>query len=61
MACSSADELLALAKENGIAITPEEAAACLEEISNRELSPEMLEKVSGGMEFCYAVDGLLSY
>ncbi len=57
MAYSSAEELPALAKENDIAITPEEAAACLEEISDRELSPEMLEKISGGMKVCYVVDG----
>ena len=57
MACSSAEDLPALAKENDITITPEEASACLEEISNRELSPEMLEKISGGMKVCSVVDG----
>jgi hypothetical protein len=61
MACKSAGELLALAKENGVEITPEEAEAYLEELSNRELDPAELGKASGGREICYAVNGCASH
>ena len=54
MACNSAEDVLALAKENGIEITREEAEAYLEEISGSELSDDLLEMVSGGD--CYAAD-----
>ena len=45
----SADELLALAKENGIEIAPEKAKELFEQMNaNGELSDEELDQVSGG-------------
>ena len=62
MACGTVEDLLALAKENGVEITAEEAAAYLEEMSCRELPVDVMEKVSGGGDtppdysYCYKVD-----
>ena len=47
--CKSADELMALAKAEGVTLTKEEAEAYLAELSCGELDTEMLEKVSGGV------------
>lgn len=55
--CKSAEELLALAGENGISITEEEAKAYLEEISTKELALDDLDAVAGGTTVCWAVDG----
>ena len=55
--CQDADELIALAKTWGMEITKEEAEAYLDELHNIELDQEKLEKVAGGIETCYAVDG----
>ena len=55
--CQTADELIALAKTSGIEITKAEAEAYLDELHNIELDQEKLEKVAGGIETCYAVDG----
>ncbi len=47
--CKSVEELLALAKENDIELTPEEAAAKFAELHNEgELSDEEIDNVSGG-------------
>ncbi len=47
--CKSADELLALAKENGYDITAEEAAAKFAELhSEGELSDDELDSAAGG-------------
>lgn len=46
--CESSEELVKLAKENGMEITPEEAEAFLEETVDIELDAEALGKVSGG-------------
>ena len=55
--CQTADELIALAKTEGIEITLEQAEAYLEELQDVELNQETLDKVAGGIETCYAVDG----
>ncbi len=47
--CKSTDELLALAKENGIEMTAEEAAEKLAALNNMgELSDDELENAAGG-------------
>ena len=46
--CNSADELIALAKANGITLTKEEAEAYLAELDNVELDSKVLDKVAGG-------------
>ena len=48
MACETAEELVALAKENGVEITNEQAQAYLAESENYELDEKQLEKVAGG-------------
>ena len=48
MQCQTADELIALAKANGITLTKEEADAYLAELENVELDKETLDKVAGG-------------
>ena len=48
MKCQTADELIALAKEEGIEITKAEAEAYLEELENVELDQEALDEVAGG-------------
>ena len=42
------EELIALAKAEGIEITKEQAEAYLEELKDIELDPEALDKVAGG-------------
>ena len=46
--CETADELVALAKKEGIAITKAEAEAYLDELQNIELDINALDKVAGG-------------
>ena len=48
MKCQTADELVTLAKANGITLTKEEADAYLDELENMELDKETLDKVAGG-------------
>ena len=48
MACKTADELMALAKAEGYELTKEEAEAFLAEVSEVELSDEVLQKAAGG-------------
>ena len=48
MACKTADELMALAKAEGYELTKEEAEAFLAELSDVELSDEVLQKAAGG-------------
>ena len=50
--CNSADELIALAKTEGMEITKAEAEAYLAEMDNVELDNAVLDKVSGGG--CYS-------
>ena len=49
MQCKTAEELMALAKAEGIAITKEEAEAYLAELADVELNEETLKKVAGGI------------
>jgi predicted ribosomally synthesized peptide with nif11-like leader len=48
MKCRSADELMALAKAEGFAITKDEAEAYLTELADVELDEKQLTKVAGG-------------
>ena len=50
--CNSADELIALAKAEGMEITKAEAEAYLAEMDNVELDNAVLDKVAGGG--CYS-------
>ncbi len=45
----SADDIIALAKENGIEMTTDKAKELFEQLSGNELSDEQLENVAGGM------------
>ena len=47
--CKTADELIAMAKTQGIEITKDEAEAYLDELDDFELFPEALENVAGGV------------
>ena len=46
--CETADELVALAKTEGMEITKAEAEAYLAELDNIELDSDSLDKVAGG-------------
>ena len=48
MECETPEELIALAKTEGIEITKEEAEAYIEELENFELDAEALDQVAGG-------------
>ena len=46
--CKTPEELIALAKIEGIEITKEQAEAYLDELQNVELDEKALDKVAGG-------------
>ena len=48
MQCETADELIALAKAEGITLTKEEAEAYLAELDDFELDDALLRNVAGG-------------
>ena len=48
MACETAEELMALAKEAGIELTKEEAEVYLAELEDFELDGDVLKRVAGG-------------
>ena len=48
MQCKSADELMALAKAEGFAITKDEAEAYMTELSDFELDDIALKNIAGG-------------
>ena len=48
MHCKNAEELMALARSEGITLTKEEAEAYLAEMEDMELNGEILNKVAGG-------------
>ena len=52
MGCKTADELLALAKHEGLKMTKDEAEAYMAEMEDFELEEEMLSKVAGGWNNC---------
>ena len=56
LGCKTAEELMALAKAEGMEITREEAEAYLAELSDIELDSEELRNVAGGIKFCYDID-----
>ena len=51
--CQTADELVALAKAEGMEITKAEAESYLAELSDYELDSKALDKVAGGSG-CYS-------
>ena len=57
MQCETADELMALAKSEGVEITKDEAEAYFAELADVELDEEILTSAAGGKDSCYAVDG----
>ena len=53
MACKTAEELMAMAKAEGIELTKEEAEAYLAEMEDVELDSDTLKQVAGGgMSYC---------
>jgi predicted peroxiredoxin len=48
MKCKTPEELIAMAKTEGIEITLEQAEAYLDELQDVELNQETLDKVAGG-------------
>ena len=48
MQCKTADELIAFAESEGVAITKEEAEAYLAELSDYELKDGELKNIAGG-------------
>ncbi|WP_295358419.1 Nif11-like leader peptide family RiPP precursor [uncultured Succiniclasticum sp.] len=48
MQCKTAEELIALAKAEGIEVTKAEAEAYLAELTDVELDDKVLKKVAGG-------------
>ena len=52
MQCETAEDLMALAKSEGIELTKEEAEAYLAELTDLELDEAMLKNVAGGG--CYS-------
>ena len=56
MACRSAEELMAVAKAEGMEITKEEAEAYMDEFSSADLDDAALGQVAGG---CCSVCGEL--
>ena len=57
MTCETADELMALAKAEGVELTKEEAETYMAEMEDVELDSDALKNVAGGAKACYGVDG----
>ena len=53
MSCETAEELMVLAKTEGIELTKEEAEAYIAEMEDVELDSDALKQVAGGL--CYSV------
>ncbi len=53
MACESVEELMEMAKAEGIELTKEEAEAYMAELTDFELDEAALKKVAGGSRLCY--------
>ena len=58
MACKSVDELLTLAKSEGVELTREQAETYFAQLSKNELSAEELAKVAGGVGVGLRLAGL---
>ena len=52
MSCKTAEELMELARAEGIELTKEEAEAYMAELEDVELDSDALKQVAGGM--CYS-------
>ena len=52
MQCNTAEDLIALAKTEGVDLTKEEAEAYMAEMDDVELDSDALKQVAGGM--CYS-------
>jgi len=52
MNCETAEELMELAREEGIELTKEEAEAYLAELEDFELDSTQLKSVAGGSAYC---------
>ena len=50
MQCKDADELIALAKTEGVELTKEEAEAYIAELEDYELDEDTLKNVAGGLQ-----------
>ena len=50
MQCKTADELIALAKTEGVELTKEEAEAYMAELEDFELDVENIKKIAGGKD-----------
>ena len=48
MACETVEELMALAKAEGVELTKEEAEAYMAELQDFELDDENIKKIAGG-------------
>ena len=55
--CETAEELMTLAKDNGVTLSKEEAEAYLSEMDNMELDQQALDNVAGGA-LCYSNLGI---
>ena len=53
MQCKTADELIALAKTEGVELTKEEAEAYMAELEDFELDEENIKKIAGGGKFSW--------
>ena len=53
MACKTVEELMELAKAEGIELTKEEAEAYMAEMADVELDEDALKNVAGGSRLCY--------
>ncbi len=51
--CDTPEELIKLAKENGLEMTKEEAEAYLFEMADSDLDSEQLKNVAGGSGLCW--------
>ena len=53
MQCETSEELIALAKTEGVELTKEEAEAYLAELDDFELDNSMLKNVAGGQDYSH--------
>ena len=53
MSCETVEELMELAKAEGVELTKEEAEAYMAEMADVELDSDALNQVAGGSRLCY--------
>ena len=61
VACETAEELLELAKTEGIELTKDEAEAYMADLSDFEMDEAALRKAAGGMSYCDSLGYGCSY